>query len=102
MIHKEKSELAGKTVRIKKHVEHRQYSDFGGSEFIVEDWLDRINGKSWMGCLNRPACLIYACRLMIRSSMLPIDDEVLYGHRKDGLGSLVHISELEIGDLNEC
>jgi len=47
MLHKKQSPLAGKTVRIKKHVKHFQFEDFGGSDFVVEDWWDRVSGKSW-------------------------------------------------------
>ncbi len=95
-MHKEKSPLAGESVKIKKHVEHYQYPDFGGSEIKIEDWQDRVVGKSWMDCNGNPACMVYAMRTACSIPPVPTDDEVLYGHRKDGLGSLVHMSELEI------
>lgn len=92
MIHLEKHPMAGKVMRIKKNVKHFQYADFGGSEFLVDDWWDRVAGKSWMFCDGNPACLIYAMRSA--GENLPTDNNVLYG--KVGLyGSLVHISELE-------
>jgi hypothetical protein len=93
MIHKEASELAGKTVRIKSSVKHFQYPDFGGSDFTVEDYWDRIANKSWMDCDGNPACLVYALRSGF--SNIPLDNEVLYGKSKNGLGSLVHVSEIE-------
>jgi hypothetical protein len=93
MIHKEASELAGKTVRIKPSVEHFQYPNFGGSEFIIQDYWDRLANKSWMNCEGNPACIVYGVRSGL--SGLPLDDEVLYG-KTNGLGSLVHISEIEI------
>ena len=96
MIHKTKSDLAGKNVRIKDGVKHPQYSDFGGSEIVIEDWWDRLVGQSWGECQGNPACIIYAVRTGLNDSNAPSDDEVLYGHRADGRGSLVHISELEI------
>jgi hypothetical protein len=95
MIHTQSSELAGKTVKIKENVTHPQYPTFGGSEFRVEDWWDRVSGKSWMYSNGNPACLFYAMRSAMQNPILPNDDEVLYG--KVGLfGSLVHISEIEI------
>jgi len=94
-IHPEPSKFAGKKVRIKQEVVHPQFKDFGGSEFLVEDWWDRVAGESWMYCEGNPACLTYA----VRSGLLglPIDNEVLYG--KVGLyGHLVHISEICINE----
>ena len=90
-MHIQPSPLAGKTVKIKATVEHFQYPDFGGSDFQVEDWWDRLEGKSWMNCNSVPVCIIYAMR---SAGQTPIDDEVLYGHT-GGLGHLVHISEVE-------
>ena len=90
MIHNEPHPQAGKIVKIKQDVKHFQYPDFGGSEFHLEDWWDRVVGKSWMVCDGNPACLVYA----MRGTSLPIDDEVVYG-KVDNSGSLVHVSELE-------
>lgn len=95
-MHLEKSELAGKKVKIKEEVKHPQYPDFGGSEIKIEDWQDKVMGKSWMDCDGSPACLVYAMRTGLGKMDIPTDDEVLYGKRDDGLGSLVHISELDI------
>ena len=93
MIHKTKSLLAGKKVKIKKHIKHRQYPNFGGSEILIEDWWDRVYGQSWMVSDGNPACIVYALRGM--DNIIPIDDEVLYG-KVGHFGSLVHISELEV------
>lgn len=92
MIHLEKHPLAGKTVKIKKTARHFQYPDFGGSDYIVEDWWDRVAGKSWMFCDGNPACLVYAMRSA--GEHLPTDNNVLYG-KIGPYGSLVHISEIE-------
>ena len=92
-MHEQPSPLAGKTVRIKAEAKHPQVIDFGNSEYRVEDWWDRVAGKSWMElAATNPACLVYA----IRSSrnQIPIDDEVLYG-KIGHLGHLVHLSEIE-------
>jgi len=94
-MHTEISPLAGKTVKIKKNVCHHQFPDFGGSEIRIEDWWDRAIGKSWMDCEGNPGCMAYALRIGLAGRNVPYDDEVLYGKRKDGLGSLVHESELE-------
>ena len=94
-MHETKSSLAGKKVKIKAGVTHRQVPDFDQKEIEIEDWHDRIMGKSWMFCDGNPACLIYAMRTAFSKNPVPTDDEVLYG-KIDGLGYLVHISELEI------
>ncbi len=94
-MHNTKSELAGKTVVIKKDIEHPQDFNFGGSDYIVEDWYDRVNGKSWLNSDGNPACLIYAMRTVLSPVPTPINDEVLYGHTSNGLGHLVHVSEIE-------
>lgn len=92
MLHKEKCILAGKVLTIKKAVVHPQVPNFGGSKFEVEDWWDRVHGKSWMDCAGNPACLVYAMRSGFTG--LPIDDEVVYG-KLNGMGHLLHISEFE-------
>lgn len=86
MIHQEPSPLAGQTIEIIS-------GHFKGEQFTVEDWWDRISGRSWMFSEGNPACLDYA----IRSSLdfLPTDNEVLYGKIGSlGLGKLVHVKEL--------
>lgn len=60
-------------------------------ELEVEDWWDRVAGESWM-FTRVPAAIIYARRSGL--AHLPIDDQVLYG-KNDGLGYLVHESELQ-------
>jgi len=93
-MHKEKSEFADKEVTIKKRVKHPQVEDFGGSKILIEDWWDRVTGQSWMFTQGNPACLIYAMRTGFSKKEIPTDDEVLYG-KINGLGHLIHISELE-------
>ncbi len=84
MIHDNEHPLVDQTVTIKT-------GTYKGQEYRIEDWWDRVIGKSWMVCQGNPACIGYA----IRGGMegLPTDDEVLYG--KIGvLGYLIHESEL--------
>ena len=89
--HTEASPLAGKTVKIREGAKHPQVPGFAGSEYRVEDWWDRLDGRSWMDCTGNPACLVYAFR---SAGATPIDDEVLYG-KIGPLGHLVHISEID-------
>ena len=94
MIHDKESELAGKTVKIKEDVKHPQVENFGGSDFRVEDWWDRVSGISWMNAKGNPACLIYAMRKGTSNKPIPFDNEVLYG-KVGSLGHFVHISEIQ-------
>jgi hypothetical protein len=91
-MHNESHPAAGKIVRIKKDAKHPQMPDFGGSEYRIEDWWDKLAGKSWMDSTGNFACVIYAIRNV--ENKLPLDNEVVYG--KIGcFGHLVHISEIE-------
>ncbi|MCK9434793.1 MAG: hypothetical protein M0R32_08270 [Candidatus Cloacimonetes bacterium] len=92
MIHNAPHAFAGSTAKIKPGIKHPQFEDFGGSEFHLEDWWDRVSGESWMFCDGNMACMIYG----MRSGMahLPTDNEVVYG-KVGGLGHLLHISELD-------
>ena len=88
------SGLAGKTVKIHDWVKHPQNDNFGGSDFIVEDWWDRVSGGSWMFAKGNPACQVFAVRTGFSDTPIPTDDEVLYGKTPNGLGHLVHVSEI--------
>lgn len=92
MIHDEPHRLAGETVKISEDAKHPQLEDFGGSDFIVEDWWDRVFGKSWMDSTRNPAAMVYGIRSVTNG--LTTDNEVLYG-KMNGMGVLVHVSELE-------
>jgi len=93
-MHENISPLASKTVDIKPHVKHPQNKNFGGSQIKIEDWWDRVSGGSWMFAQGNPACLVYAMRTGFSEVPVPTDDEVLYG-KINGLGHLIHISEIE-------
>jgi hypothetical protein len=92
MSHTEKHIWSGKVVKIKSHVKHMQIENFGGSDFRVEDWADRLFNKSWMYMDGNPACMIYAMRSGCTG--IPTDDEVVYG-KVGAFGHLLHVSELE-------
>lgn len=95
-MHNTTSPLAGKTVKLKPGIKHPHIPEFEGSDFRVEDWQDRVFGKSWMFCDGNPACLIYAMRTGLAKIPVPTDDNVLYG-KVGGQGCLVHLSEIEEG-----
>lgn len=93
MIHAEASPYQRTKLRVKEGVKHAQVPNLQEAEFLVEDWWDRVIGKSWMDCKGNPACLVYAMRTGMSDRPVPTDDEVLYG--KIGLfGHLFHVSEL--------
>jgi hypothetical protein len=91
-MHEQPSKYAGKMVRIKPEVKHFQVPSFGRSEFRVEDWWDRVSGRSWREANWNPAAAVYGFRAGMAA--LPKDDEVLYG-KVGSYGHLVHISEIE-------
>lgn len=64
----------------------------GPEPFRVEDWWDRVYGKSWMYSNGNPAAMAYAVRSGVAG--LPVDDEVLYGKDSQRSGHLVHVSEV--------
>lgn len=89
MIHATKSPLAGQKIKIKSET-----NELANLEILVEDWWDRVAGKSWMVCSGNPACLNYAMRTGMSNMNIPNDNEVVYG-KINGLGYLVHTSELQ-------
>lgn len=60
--------------------------------FRIEDWADRLFGGSVWMANNNFAAINYAIRSV--PAGFPFDDEIVYGHLENGLGVLVHISEL--------
>lgn len=88
MIHPNPHPLAGRTVTI-------QSGEFKDAQYRLEDWWDRVSGKSWMFAKGNPACIQYALRTSLGIPPIPADDEVVYG--KVGMfGHLVHQSELGV------
>lgn len=81
-IHQARHPLAGQLVTVRS-------GDFAGENYLIEDWWDRVAGRSWMRCDGNPACLDYA----MRSVNDPIDDEVVYG-KIGAFGKLIHVSHL--------
>ena len=95
-MHKDLHPMAGKVVKIKPEVTHLQVPEFGGMDFHVEDWWDKIAGKSWMVSDGNPAAIVYAMRTGFAAHHVPIDDEVVYGKGPGGLGHLVHVTEIAV------
>jgi hypothetical protein len=58
-----------------------------GKKRTVNDWFDRIHGKSWKDG-NTIAILIYKVR--VKRDQLPVDDEVVQCND----GALYHVTEL--------
>lgn len=99
-IHQAPHELAGKVVTIKE-------GQFEGHEYRVEDWWDRLGQGSWGECRGNPACMEYGLRsgmetgaklaagqITKEQAASYADNEVVYGHLANGLGKLIHVSQL--------
>lgn len=73
---REKSKLAGKTVKIKDG------TGIKASQFVVEDWFENVVGCSWLNANGNPAALQYAVRIAKfgeNNNVPPFDNDVLYG-----------------------
>ncbi len=93
-IHNEPHPLSGATVRLKDHVKDgTQGLVVGDAKYRIEDWWDRVYGDSWKRAKGNPGAYHYAMRTATVDYSIPTDDEVVYG-KIDGLGHLVHVSEL--------
>lgn len=93
--HSDPHPLAGQTVTVTPAFPLSTHPAPGPVTFRVEDWDDRVFGKSWMVNDGNAASMAYA----VRSAMgrLPIDNEVVYGKCPSGMGHLVHVSEITSG-----
>ncbi len=65
---------------------------FKDQEIKIEGLWKDVYGKSWMFADGNPACLEYAIRSSVDN--LPTDDKVYYG-KINGLGKLIHESEIK-------
>jgi hypothetical protein len=82
------SPYAGQTVRLRAEA-----AELGGHRAEVADWYDRVgNGVSWRDNPGDPRAAGYSVRRGLGG--LPDDDDVLYA-RVDGMGQLVHVTEIE-------
>ena len=85
-MHDQPHPRAGLTVRIAS-------GEFKGQDYRIEDWWDRVSGRSWRHSGFHPAGIAYTIRA-IEVDQLPEDDEVLYG-KVGRYGALIHVSEIE-------
>lgn len=91
MTHLDAHPNANQTMKVVLRAPHFQLD---GLEHIaiVEDWWDRLTGKSWMVSDGNPAAIVYALRTGFSGVLTP-DDEVVYA-KIGSLGHLLHVSEL--------
>lgn len=93
-MHSEQHDLAGKTVKIKENIKHHAFPEFGGENYTIEDYWDRVGGNSWRDMqYTNFACSDYAKR--VKGSHIHNSEEVLY-EKINGMGHLVHVSEIEL------
>jgi hypothetical protein len=82
------SPYAGQTVRLQPDA-----AELGGHQAEVADWYDRTgDGVSWRDNPADPRVQNYTIRRALGG--LPDDDEVLFA-RVDGMGQLIHVTEVE-------
>lgn len=87
--HTQPHPLAGKVV----HATIRRIDGDATTQLRVEDWWDRISGRSWLTADGNPAAMQYAFRAGFAG--ITLDDEVVYCHYLNtGIGQLVHDSEI--------
>ena len=91
-IHNDEHPLSGQKIQVKPIQKSGTMPPEETFEFEVEDWWDRITGRSWTVENGNWACLHYAMRSGL--SGLPLDDEVIYGKDRQNLGHLIHVSEI--------
>jgi len=94
-VHSETSPVSNRKMTLNVNTTDSRVKDLGGTEIFIEDWWDRVSGKSWMYESGNRDCYQYALR--VGYNRLPIDDEVLYG-KVNETGCLVHISEIIISN----
>lgn len=93
MSHANPHPLAGQRARLRAGVtDPVRGMVTSGAEFDVEDWWDRLTGKSWTNTAGNPAAFQYGVRIF-GIGTIPLDDEVVYG-KIGAFGHLVHNSEI--------
>lgn len=98
IIHKDPHPLAGKKAKLTQDFNPPKVGEYDylvGGTVIIEDWWNRVIGKSWKDCNGNPGTLIYAIRTGFSPYSVPNDDEVVYVKDEAGLGHLIHVIELD-------
>lgn len=63
--------------------------------YVVEDWADRVFGKSWAMLDGNPLALDFALRIGLSPKAPVIDNEVVYAKsERTGMAALIHQSEI--------
>jgi hypothetical protein len=92
-VHDHPHHWAAKTLRLRAGVSDPiRGMVTAGAEFRLDDWWDRLNGRSWTDCAGNIAAFQYGIRILTLGN-IPLDDEVVYG-KIGPFGHLVHNSEL--------
>lgn len=99
---RDKYVYAGQTVRTKPNIGiDLQGDELGGREFTIEDYCENVLGATWMSASwSNPAAIEYALRIGSKDNFI-LDNEVVYG-KIDGLGHLIHVSELDLVPEDNC
>lgn len=82
----------GKKYKIKSESKYffKKYGTYH-PEITIEDLAEKVFNGSWMSQVGNPTCMLYGMRAGLEK--LPTDNNVYYG-KINGLGELVHISEI--------
>ncbi len=91
-IHRDPHPLTSQIVTLKDDVIDPRKLVTGGTEYWIEDWWDRVSGRSWTISDGNQAAMHYAMR--IATADIPLDDDVLYG-KIGSHGHLVHVTEIK-------
>jgi hypothetical protein len=87
--------LAGQTVTVTPAAAVFGHADTTPFDLRIEDWNDRVFGRSWEAMEGHPASLGYALRAAL--GHLPLDNDVVYGKDDRGFGHLIHTHEIAGG-----
>lgn len=91
-MHTESHLKKGQTVKIRLRAAHAQLDGLE-HDLVVEDWWDKLTGKSWGMSDGNPAALVYGMRIGFAKAFDMVDDEVVYG-KIGPFGHLIHESEI--------
>lgn len=90
MIHDTIHPMSGARVRIKMKTPDRTLDGLE-HDFRIEDWADRVMGRSIWDSAGNFAIMNYAMRRP--DAMASFSDECVYG-KVDGLGYIIHTDEI--------
>jgi hypothetical protein len=85
--------LNGKTVRINTGTPLFGQDSAENTLIIEAPWQD-IAGKGWMDSAAQGNMAAFNYMTRVRANDLPYDNDVVYGKTPNGLGHLIHVSEI--------